>query len=114
MTDYGKMIGPDVTSSQWARVGGLVGTNACGSRSLRFGRFGDVLLEAEVVRADGSIPVLSRSDPAWPALAAVLDGLDEDFASAWPRQHRGFGGYALDAFASVKANFEAQHGPLPR
>src|SRR5215213_9948336 len=71
----GVMIGPDVTSSQWARVGGLVGTNACGSRSLAFGRFGDALLEAEVVRADGSVWLLGRSDPVWPALEAVLDGL---------------------------------------
>src|SRR4051812_45399111 len=69
------MIGPDVTSSQWARVGGLVGTNACGPRSLAYGRFGDALLEAEVVRADGSVSVLSRSSESWPSLLAVLDGL---------------------------------------
>jgi len=96
----GVMIGPDVTSSQWACVGGLVGTNACGSRSLRFGRFGDALLEAEVVRADGSVSALSRSAPAWPELQAVLDGLGREVAAAWPAQHRGFGGYALDAFAA--------------
>lgn len=95
----GVMIGPDVTSSQWARVGGLVGTNACGSRSLRFGRFGDALLEAEVVRADGSVATVSRSAPSWPALQAVLDGLRTEVAASWPLQHRGFGGYALDAFA---------------
>ena len=94
------MIGPDVTSSQWARVGGLVGTNACGSRSLAFGRFADVLLEAEVVRADGSVSILSRSSASWPALAAVLDGLGKEVSSSWPAQHRGFGGYALDAFAA--------------
>ena len=75
------MIGPDVTSSQWARVGGLVGTNACGSRSLAFGRFADVLLEAEVVRADGSVSILSRSSASWPALAAVLDGLGKEVSS---------------------------------
>src|SRR4029450_10634826 len=69
------MIGPDATSSQWARVGGLVGTNACGSRSLAYGRFADALMEAEVVRADGSVSLLSRSARAWPELAAVLDGL---------------------------------------
>ena len=94
------MIGPDVTSSQWARVGGLVGTNACGSRSLRYGRFGDALLEAEVVRADGSVSVLSPSSALWPALSAVLEGLGREVSASWPAQHRGFGGYALDAFAS--------------
>jgi FAD/FMN-containing dehydrogenase len=94
------MIGPDVTSSEWARVGGLVGTNACGSRSLAFGRFADVLLEAEVVRADGSVSALSRGSAPWPRLAAVLDGLGEAVSASWPAQHRGFGGYALDAFAA--------------
>src|SRR3954468_16700422 len=93
------MVGPDVTSSQWARVGGLVGTNACGSRSLRYGRFVHALLEAEVVRADGSVSVLRRGDSSWPELAAVLDGLEEELSAGWPAQHRGFGGYALDAFA---------------
>src|SRR4051794_15382447 len=99
----GLMVGPDVTSSQWARVGGLVGTNACGSRSLRYGRFGDALLEAEVVRADGSVSVLRRGDRSWPELAAVLDGLEEELSEGWPAQHRGFGGYALDAFARSSA-----------
>src|SRR5215217_218489 len=100
LSSDGLMIGPDVTSSEWARVGGLVGTNACGSRSLRFGRFADALLEAEVVRGDGSVSTLSPSSPSWPSLAAVLNGLEEEVSSLWPRQHRGFGGYALDAFAA--------------
>lgn len=97
--DAGLMIGPDVTSSRWARVGGLVGTNACGARSLRHGRVGDVLLAAEVVCADGSAAVLSRGDRPWAELARVRDGLDVALAERWPRQHRRFGGYALDAFA---------------
>ena len=51
LAKHGLMLGPDTTSSEWARVGGLIGTNACGSRSLRYGRVGDALLAAEVVRA---------------------------------------------------------------
>ena len=98
--DTGRMVGPDTTSSQWARVGGLIGTNACGSRSLVFGRFADVLLEAEVVRADGTVSVLARGDSCWASLSAVLEGLGKEVEAGWPRQHRGFGGYALDAFAS--------------
>jgi FAD/FMN-containing dehydrogenase len=99
LSSAGRMIGPDATSSQWARVGGLVGTNACGSRSLVHGRMGDALLAAEVVRANGSVEALSPCGSAWPSLRAVLDGLEKEVSAAWPRQHRGFGGYALDAFA---------------
>ena len=100
LSPAGRMIGPDVTSSQWARVGGLVGTNACGSRSLVFGRFADVLLGAEVVMASGAVRVLAAADPAWPELRDVWEGLGREVEAAWPRQHRGFGGYALDSFAS--------------
>ena len=96
----GRMIGPDATSSRWARVGGLVATNACGSRSLRHGRVGDALLGAEVVRADGTTEALARGDDAWPDLARVREGLAAALAGRWPRQHRSFGGYALDAFAA--------------
>ena len=95
----GRMLGPDTTSSRWARVGGLIGTNACGSRSLLHGRVGDALLAAEVVRADGSTAVLERGDFAWDELASVREGLGAALVERWPRQHRRFGGYALDAFA---------------
>jgi FAD/FMN-containing dehydrogenase len=60
---------------------------------------GDALLEAEVVRADGSVAVLAREDKPWDELAGVRDGLGAALAERWPRQHRRFGGYALDAFA---------------
>ena len=96
---HGLMLGPDTTSSRWARVGGLIGTNACGSRSLRHGRVGDALLSADVVRADGSMALLARGDASPGDLARVRDGLGAALAERWPRQHRRFGGYALDAFA---------------
>ena len=95
----GRMLGPDTTSSRWARVGGLIGTNACGSRSLAFGRVADALLAAEVVRADGSLQVLERGGPGWPELDRVRDGLGDEVDRVWPRQPRGFGGYALGDFA---------------
>jgi FAD/FMN-containing dehydrogenase len=100
LSGSGLMVGPDVTSSQWARVGGLVATNACGSRSLRYGRFADALIEAEVVFADGSTDMLSPSSALWPSLLEVLEELGTDVSAAWPAQHRSFGGYALDTFLS--------------
>ena len=100
----GRGIGPDVMSSQWARVGGLVATNACGSRSLRYGRFDGALLEAEVVLADGARATLGRGatpGPVADGLEAALDGLDSDLAE-WPRQPREPGGYRLPALAGER------------
>ncbi|HVE67726.1 MAG TPA: FAD-binding oxidoreductase [Solirubrobacteraceae bacterium] len=120
----GRAIGPDVTASDLARVGGLVGTNACGSRSLRYGRVGDAVRGAEGAWADGARLALSPGElpERLASLAAVRDGLDADLRAAWPgwsdglgksgsarrspdgpgenvSARRSFGGYRLDAFA---------------
>lgn len=97
----GRTIGPDAVSSPWARIGGLVATNACGARSMVHGRFGDALLGAEVVLCDGDQASLAHE--ATPvklarALAPVADGLAEALAD-WPSQPRTPGGYRLPEFA---------------
>jgi FAD/FMN-containing dehydrogenase len=50
---YGRRLGPDLTSSADARVGGIVGTNACGAGSNRFGRTADGVLSLDVVAGTG-------------------------------------------------------------
>ncbi|MBA2505593.1 MAG: FAD-binding oxidoreductase, partial [Thermoleophilaceae bacterium] len=99
---HGRMLGPDTTSSEWARVGGIVATNACGSRSLRYGRVGEVVQALEGVDAAGA-PLALEAGELPQALVAglgtVLEGLEQDLAAGWPAIHRGFGGYRLDAFA---------------
>lgn len=99
---HGRAIGPDVTSSDLARMGGMVATNGCGSRSLRHGRMGDAVRAVEGVLPGGDplrlepgeVPEALRA-----GLAPVRDGLEQELDAAWPRQPRGFGGYRLDAFA---------------
>ncbi|MDX6699564.1 MAG: hypothetical protein QOE65_2961 [Solirubrobacteraceae bacterium] len=119
----GRAVGPDVTASDLARVGGMVGTNACGSRSLRYGRMGDAVRGVEGAWADGEPLSLGPGEvPARLAagLARVADGLETDLDAGWPgyepspgggpppARHssggppparRSFGGYRLDAFA---------------
>lgn len=100
LAKHDRQVGPDVTSSQWACVGGLIATNACGARSATYGRFGDILLEASVVWADGSEEVLRPGETPErlkTGLESVGDGL-EDALESWPKQHRSYGGYRLDTF----------------
>jgi len=101
LAERGRTIGPDAISGRWARVGGLVATNACGARSLLYGRFGDALLEAEVVLADGSRASLGAGtvpDSLGTGLERALDGLPEALRE-WPRQPRTPGGYRLPELA---------------
>jgi FAD/FMN-containing dehydrogenase len=98
----GRAIGPDAVSSRWARIGGLVATNACAARSLRYGRFADALLGAEVVLADGTIAKLGPGEvpeAAGSGLAAARSGLEADLTD-WPRQPREPGGYRLPELAA--------------
>ena len=50
----GLMFGPDVSTSDRATIGGMIGNNSAGARSLRFGKTVDHVHAVEVVLADGT------------------------------------------------------------
>ena len=51
---HGLMYGPDPASADRATFGGMVGTNATGAHSIRYGMTADHVLALEVILADGS------------------------------------------------------------
>src|SRR5262249_22625514 len=54
----GLMFGPDVSTSDRATIGGMIGNNSAGARSLRYGKTVDHVRSVEAVLADGTkIPV---------------------------------------------------------
>src|SRR4051812_37352277 len=50
----GLMFGPDVSTSDRATLGGMIGNNSAGARSLRYGKTVDHVRSVEVVLADGT------------------------------------------------------------
>ena len=50
----GLMFGPDVSTSDRATLGGMIGNNSAGAASLRYGKTVDHVRALEVVLADGS------------------------------------------------------------
>jgi len=65
---HGLTFGPDPASSDRATFGGMVGTNATGTHSIRYGSTVDHLLSARVLLADGSPATLEALAPdAWDA-----------------------------------------------
>jgi FAD/FMN-containing dehydrogenase/Fe-S oxidoreductase len=50
----GLMFGPDVSTSDRATLGGMIGNNSAGARSLRYGKTVDHVRAVEVVLADGT------------------------------------------------------------
>ncbi|HEX3000608.1 MAG TPA: FAD-binding oxidoreductase, partial [Armatimonadota bacterium] len=51
---HGLMFGPDVATSSRACLGGMIGNNSSGARSIIYGKTADHLLALKVLLADGS------------------------------------------------------------
>lgn len=54
LAPHGLTVGPDPASSSRATLGGMVGTNATGAHSIRYGSVVDHLVSAEAVLPDGT------------------------------------------------------------
>lgn len=108
---FGLQFGPDVATASRANLGGMIGNNSAGARSIAYGKTSDHVLQLDVVLADGrrtSFGSLSRQE--WERRAAerspdgqllrqvrdiVLARRDE-IARRFPRLLRRVSGYNLD------------------
>jgi FAD/FMN-containing dehydrogenase/Fe-S oxidoreductase len=109
----GLMFGPDVSTSDRATLGGMIGNNSAGARSLRYGKTVDHVERLEVVLADGTATTLGPLEA--PELAEVCRREDsvgrvhrvvrDEVAAHEPAIRAGFphilrrvSGYNLDEF----------------
>ncbi|MFI9630625.1 FAD-binding and (Fe-S)-binding domain-containing protein [Streptomyces sp. NPDC052042] len=51
---HGLVFGPDPSSHSRCTIGGMIGNDACGNHSVRYGRTGEHLLALDLVLADGT------------------------------------------------------------
>jgi len=54
LADYGLFFGPETSTSSRCMIGGMVGNNACGARSVIYGSTREHLLEVTAILADGT------------------------------------------------------------
>jgi FAD/FMN-containing dehydrogenase/Fe-S oxidoreductase len=52
--EHGLLLGPDTSTGNRAMLGGMIGNNSCGSRSILYGTTRDHVRSLEVILADGS------------------------------------------------------------
>ena len=105
---HGLRVGPDPSTHDRATVGGMVGNDACGSHSVRWGTTAEAVLGLEVVTAEGTRRRLGALGPTapgasegpGPAIDARIQGLYARHGEVirrelppWPRR---VSGYALD------------------
>ncbi|SDF39451.1 FAD-binding and (Fe-S)-binding domain-containing protein [Limimaricola pyoseonensis] len=100
---HGLWFPVDVSTASRATIGGMVGNNSCGARSLRYGTTRDNVISIQGLLADGSEfdfgPGSGNSVPE-PLLHRLL-GIGErearEIARRFPQVQRRVGGYNIDA-----------------
>jgi len=107
LAPLGRQIGPDPASGNRATIGGMIGNNATGAHSLRYGYISGHIRGLRVVSAEGEFAELSRPElggaRAGPAaewsrgLADLFARYEEKLAVARPRARRNGSGYNVFA-----------------
>ena len=110
LAPLGLRFAPDISTASRATLGGMMGNNSCGARSVLYGKTIDHVLEQTVALSDGSVVHfrdMPRSEvPTGTSLEAacyrtVLDLAAEHAAEIdrrYPKVVRRVGGYNLDEF----------------
>jgi FAD/FMN-containing dehydrogenase/Fe-S oxidoreductase len=113
LAPHGLQFGPDVATSSRANLGGMIGNNSAGSRSVRQGKVIDHVRELKLLLADGSqITCAPCDDAAFQVKAALQNREGEiyrhllqivaenrrEILARYPRILRRVSGYNLDAF----------------
>ncbi len=108
---HGLWFPVDISTASRATIGGMVGNNSCGARSLRYGNTRENVIAIDAVLADGTPAHFGRVNPdlsdvpdgsPLKALAQDLLALGSREAGAikvrFPQLQRRVGGYNLDGF----------------
>ena len=105
------MFGPDPASAERAAIGGVIGNNATGAHSIRYGMTADHVARLQVVLANGELTWLDAATPTLDGIRNIVGSLAAEHAAQiqarYPRTWRTVAGYALDKidFDNVDLNW---------
>jgi FAD/FMN-containing dehydrogenase/Fe-S oxidoreductase len=119
---HGLWFPVDISTASRATIGGMVGNNACGARSLRYGNTRENVLSIDAVLADGTAahfgpvaPDLSDLARASPLLPLARDLLQlaareaDEIEARFPKVQRRVGGYNLDSLTPGRNQLNLAH-----
>lgn len=99
---HGLFFGPDVATANRATLGGMIGNNSAGARSVVYGLTADHVVELDVVLADGTRATLRPGG----AVPGVLEEARPLVAAArFPSLLRRVSGYNLDALTGDRPDW---------
>ncbi len=101
-SSYGLRFGPDPSTHDRCTLGGMIGNNACGTRSVAYGTTADNVYDSEIVDGTGWHGLLSEHPT--PGLSALIDSYGDAIATHLGQFSRQLSGYGLAAlFTSSNA-----------
>ena len=119
---HGLWFPVDISTASRATIGGMVGNNSCGARSLRYGNTRENVLSIDAVLADGTVahfgPAardLSDLPPNSPLLPLARGLLQlaareaDEIEARFPKVQRRVGGYNLDALVPGRNDLNLAH-----
>jgi FAD/FMN-containing dehydrogenase/Fe-S oxidoreductase len=108
----------DISTASRATIGGMVGNNSCGARSLRYGNTRENVLSVDAILADGTAAHFGRLGEAGvdaPPQSLVRDLLAiaardaAEIERRFPQVQRRVGGYNLDALVPGRNDINLAH-----
>jgi FAD/FMN-containing dehydrogenase/Fe-S oxidoreductase len=114
---HGLWFPVDISTASRATIGGMVGNNSCGARSLRYGNTRENVLSIDAVLADGARAHFGRMGEAGvdvaPALVrdllAIAAREANEIERQFPKVQRRVGGYNLDALVPGRNDVNLAH-----
>jgi FAD/FMN-containing dehydrogenase/Fe-S oxidoreductase len=119
---HGLWFPVDISTASRATIGGMVGNNSCGARSLRYGNTRENVLSIDAILADGSPEHFGRADrdltdlapqsrllPIARQLLALAAENAGEIEKNFPKLQRRVGGYNLDALIPGRNDFNLAH-----
>lgn len=113
LTDYNLHFAPDPATSSRANIGGMIGNNSSGTKSVLYGKTIDHVLELKVLLADGTVMWLkelsrehiqqkaqdnSREVEIYRTFSDIIQHNEELIEKRFPKVMRRVGGYSFDEF----------------
>jgi FAD/FMN-containing dehydrogenase/Fe-S oxidoreductase len=114
---HGLWFPVDISTASRATIGGMVGNNSCGARSLRYGNTRENVVSIDAVLADGTRAHFGRMGESGvnvpPALVrdlvAIASREAAEIERRFPKVQRRVGGYNLDAIVPGRNDINLAH-----
>ena len=114
---HGLWFPVDISTASRATIGGMVGNNSCGARSLRYGNTRENVLSIDAVLADGTrahFGGIGEADVDVPPalirdLLAIAAREADEIKRQFPKVQRRVGGYNLDALVPGRNDVNLAH-----